>query len=138
MHRNSSPRIVSLRLLAVSTLLFRTGVGAQILGGGGNGLALDEWTIPRVLDAHPALGYAHAAIGKWHLGTDALGGDEHPNLVGFSHFAAIPDGVRVDGVSLLPLLCNFESRDLLARPLSAEEDAAHRALGAAMDTLLAP
>ena len=48
-------------------------------------LPLEEWTIPEVLDLDRA-GYAHAAIGKWHLGaTDH--GPMTPNLQGFSHFA---------------------------------------------------
>ncbi len=49
------------------------------------GLTLDERLIPAVLDAAGS-GYAHAAFGKWHLGTDANGGLSHPTLAGFSSF----------------------------------------------------
>jgi arylsulfatase A-like enzyme len=31
--------------------------------------------------------YAHAAIGKWHLGNNTVGGADAPNLAGYSHFS---------------------------------------------------
>jgi arylsulfatase A-like enzyme len=41
-----------------------------------------------VLDLNPRLDFAHANIGKWHLGTNVdLGGTMAPNRMGWSHFA---------------------------------------------------
>jgi arylsulfatase B len=65
----------------------RTGVGHAIPPMQ-PGLDLDEPTLPRWLAAHPELGVATAAIGKWHLGaTEATGGDRSPNEFGWTHFA---------------------------------------------------
>lgn len=55
------------------------------VGGISPGLSTDEVLIPAALDALEA-GYAHAAIGKWHLRGDE-DGDDHPNTMGFSHYA---------------------------------------------------
>ncbi len=63
---------------------FRNGVGT-VPGR----LDLRETIIPKVLSAHPALGVAHAAIGKWHLG----GGDSAPNDHGFGYHAGPIDNV---------------------------------------------
>lgn len=63
---------------------FRTGVGAVVSYGGGRELQLAEFTLPEALAAG---GYAHALIGKWHLGDARNGGDRGPNLAGWSHFA---------------------------------------------------
>ena len=49
-------------------------------------LSLDEITIPEVLDAGHS-GYAHAAIGKWHLCRQNQ--DSHPNDSGWSHFSGL-------------------------------------------------
>jgi arylsulfatase A-like enzyme len=49
-------------------------------------LALDERTLAEVLDAGIAGGVTSAAIGKWHLGSEAIGGASHPNLQGFDWF----------------------------------------------------
>jgi len=57
---------------------FRTGVGFAFTE-----LPLSETVIPEALDANPWNVYAHAAIGKWHLG----GGAPGPNNHGYSHFA---------------------------------------------------
>lgn len=68
---------------------FRTGVGT-VGNGAAAELPYDELIIPEVLDAHPELGVAHAAIGKWHLsplrGNDA---NTAPNRHGFDHFSGI-------------------------------------------------
>jgi len=73
---------------------FRTGVG-YLAQNGDPALSLDELTIPEALDANPQLGYAHAAIGKWHLGSRATGGRQNPTLTGFSHFSgSIGGGVN--------------------------------------------
>jgi len=63
---------------------FRTGVGAV-----GDNLPLAEFTIPQALDS---VGYATACIGKWHLGGNSNGGDDHPNLAGFDHYEGSTGG----------------------------------------------
>ncbi|HIA03247.1 MAG TPA: sulfatase [Myxococcales bacterium] len=70
---------------------YRTDVGNTIQPGH-PGLSLEEWSIPKVLDANPALGYSHACIGKWHLGP-AMDKD-HPNKLGFDYFS----GLLIGGV----------------------------------------
>ena len=69
---------------------FRTGVG-EPLGRGGPGPSLDEYTLPQALDA-VGTGYTHAVFGKWHLSDDDNGGNDHPNLAGFDHFAGAMAG----------------------------------------------
>ena len=61
----------------------RNGVGEALARGGRAGMRHKLTTLPELLDGV----YDHAAIGKWHLGTRGTGGDDHPNLAGFSHFA---------------------------------------------------
>ena len=64
-------------------------------GGGGQaedgpsspGLRLEEFTLPKAFAAHPELGYATAAIGKWHLADGRNGWEKHPNLTGFDYFS---------------------------------------------------
>lgn len=51
------------------------------------GLRADEYTLPKAFAARPELGYATAAIGKWHLADKDNGWEKHPNLVGFDHFS---------------------------------------------------
>lgn len=79
---------------------FRTGVGAVIPAhAGGPGLPLAEVTLPELLDLGTGGAYAHAALGKWHLGTSQVGGDLAPNLAGYAHFAGSLEGQieRYDG-----------------------------------------
>ncbi|HEX6885602.1 MAG TPA: sulfatase-like hydrolase/transferase [Planctomycetota bacterium] len=72
---------------------FRTGIGAVIPAhAGGPGLPLDEVTLPELLDLGTGGAYAHAAIGKWHLGTSQVGGDLAPNQAGYAHFAGSLEG----------------------------------------------
>ena len=52
----------------------------------------DEYTLPMAFDANERLGYAKAAIGKWHLAGPSNGWLDHPNLVGFDHFAGLMGG----------------------------------------------
>lgn len=72
----------------------RHGVG-EAVGDGSAGLSLDERLLPAALDA-AASGVAHAAFGKWHLAASDNGGDEHPNLAGFSHFSGAMGGEVLD------------------------------------------
>ncbi len=66
---------------------FRTGIGQPIADWNTEpALALEEWTIPEVLAAQSAQPVATSAIGKWHLGSEAVGGVDHPNLQGFDWF----------------------------------------------------
>jgi len=69
----------------------RTGVGAPA-GGNQPGIEPDEITLPMMLDAHPALGYTHANIGKWHLSANNNSGDDTPNRMGWGHFSGIISG----------------------------------------------
>lgn len=73
---------------------FRTGVGAVVSEFTINGLPLTNpaiQPIPRVLNAHPELGYKHAAIGKWHLSNTASSRPNRkayaPNDAGWSYFS---------------------------------------------------
>ncbi len=68
---------------------FRTGVGRTAPPG----VEADELTLPRALDAHSDLGYQHASLGKWHLGTSrGAGNNSHPNEMGWGHFSGILTG----------------------------------------------
>lgn len=72
---------------------FRTHVGAVINAfGNAPAMALDEVTLPEMLDLGTGGLYAHAAIGKWHLGSAQVGGDLAPNLAGYAHFAGSMEG----------------------------------------------
>ena len=51
------------------------------------GLRPEEYGLPKAFAARPELGYATAAIGKWHLADSMNGWERHPNLVGFDHFS---------------------------------------------------
>ena len=70
---------------------FRTGVGAATLPLGGV-MRYEETTIAELLDREGS-GYAHAMIGKWHIGDERNGGLLGPNLAGWSHFAGFMTGV---------------------------------------------
>lgn len=65
----------------------RTGIGAVVNWTGPSpSLSFAETTLPELLDARQS-GYAHAAIGKWHLTNQAAGGVLAPNLSGWSHYS---------------------------------------------------
>ena len=66
---------------------FRTGVGQPARAV----LPATERTLPEALDSSNS-GYAHAWIGKWHLG----GGAGGPNDAGWSHYAGPLDGAVTD------------------------------------------
>ncbi|MCY3001673.1 MAG: sulfatase-like hydrolase/transferase [Planctomycetota bacterium] len=68
-------------------LSFRTGLGQPIDEWLPEfALQLDERTLPEVLKAGSATPIATSAIGKWHLGSVAVGDVDHPNLQGFDWF----------------------------------------------------
>ena len=52
----------------------------------------EEFSLPMALKANADLGYATAAIGKWHLADVPNGWIDHPNLVGFDHFSGLIEG----------------------------------------------
>ena len=52
----------------------------------------EEFSLPMAFKANPDLGYATAAIGKWHLADVPNGWIDHPNLVGFDHFSGLITG----------------------------------------------
>ena len=52
----------------------------------------EEFSLPMAFEANPDLGYATAAIGKWHLADVPNGWIDHPNLVGFDHFSGLITG----------------------------------------------
>jgi len=60
----------------------RTGVRWASFEGNGQALPTDETTIPELLNRR---GYAHAAIGKWHLSDSTSGGTDGPRAAGYSH-----------------------------------------------------
>jgi arylsulfatase A-like enzyme len=62
----------------------RTGVGAVVSYGLGAPLSLEEYTLPELLKQK---GFGTSLIGKWHLGDARNGGDNGPNLAGWSHYA---------------------------------------------------
>ena len=66
---------------------FRTSVSDLVLERSIHRLPIDEVTIPQVLAGLPDLHAASAAFGKWHLANCLNGGEQHPNLAGFSYFA---------------------------------------------------
>uniref|UniRef100_UPI00358E72CB arylsulfatase G isoform X2 n=1 Tax=Myxine glutinosa TaxID=7769 RepID=UPI00358E72CB len=70
--------------LLTGRLGVRTGVTHNFSPLSVAGLALNETTIAEVLSP---LGYATAAIGKWHLGHN---GPFHPNHRGFNYFFGLP------------------------------------------------
>lgn len=72
---------------------FRTSIGTVINPfSNGPALPLSEVTLPEMLDLGTGGLYAHAAIGKWHLGSAQTGADFAPNLAGYSHFAGSLEG----------------------------------------------
>lgn len=70
------------------------GMGMGSMGASGRrggvirwGITLDEFTLTQAFNTRPDLGYDKAAFGKWHLADTRNGWNEHPNLIGFDHFA---------------------------------------------------
>ncbi|MEE2756542.1 MAG: sulfatase-like hydrolase/transferase [Myxococcota bacterium] len=71
---------------------FRTGVVAPVQGGDSPGIRLEEFTIPKALDALAPVAYRHANIGKWHLAYRLNGGADNPNQMGYQHFEGLLRG----------------------------------------------
>ena len=66
---------------------FRTGIGKPIDEWLPEfALQLDERTLPEVLTDGSPTPIATSAVGKWHLGSVAVGDVDHPNLQGFQWF----------------------------------------------------
>lgn len=73
---------------------------ARGTGGGGRregapldwGLPITEFTLPMAFKVNKDLGYATAAIGKWHLSDNRNGWQDHPNIIGFDHFSGLIRG----------------------------------------------
>ena len=67
------------------------GGGMGGMGPGGDtityGPQVSEYMLPMAFRDSPDLGYATAAIGKWHMADKRNGWWTHPNDVGFDHFA---------------------------------------------------
>jgi arylsulfatase B len=55
-------------------------------------LSIEEFTLPRAIKQGSAQMYSTAAFGKWHLAGVANGWVDHPNAVGFDHFAGLMGG----------------------------------------------
>ena len=56
------------------------------------GIQLNELTLPMLFKARHELGYATAAIGKWHIADTRNGWEKHPQIVGFDHFSGLIRG----------------------------------------------
>ncbi|MEM7129357.1 MAG: cytochrome c peroxidase [Chloroflexota bacterium] len=98
---------------------FRTGVGTLPGDATNPGLLSSEFTLPNALDANPALGFAHANIGKWHLST-GQGRNAAPINFGYNHYAgSISGGIGdyfnwtkvVDGVQLDNSITNYATTE---------------------------
>lgn len=110
---------------------FRTGLGS-IIGAGGYSLPGAEFTVPEVLDLVPSLGYAHAAIGKWHLGK--FGDVTAPNAAGFSHYRGaitnVPSGDRPESYRRYTEVTNGVAADVTGYATTREVDHALEWIGA--------
>jgi arylsulfatase A-like enzyme len=74
--------------LLTGRMPFRHGIGKPIdHWRPEHALALDERTLPEILKDGSATPVATSAIGKWHLGSESIGGEAHPNLQGFDWFS---------------------------------------------------
>lgn len=56
------------------------------------GLPITEFALPAAFRVNQDLGYATAAIGKWHVADTRNGWQDHPNIVGFDHFSGLIRG----------------------------------------------
>ena len=112
---NDLPRTPNLDEFARTGVLFRnawsqptcsptratlhTGLGGYSTGIGtviptqqyGHDLDLNLTTLPKMLDIGTSNGYAHAAIGKWHVSNHSSG-NHAPNIAGYEHFSGTMGG----------------------------------------------
>lgn len=66
--------------------------GMGVPGAPPSYLLPEEFSLPMAFKVNADLGYATAAIGKWHLADAPNGWVDHPNLVGFDHFSGLIEG----------------------------------------------
>jgi arylsulfatase A-like enzyme len=59
-------------------------------------LSIDAYGLPTALQADASLGYETAAFGKWHLASEENGFLEHPQVIGFDHYAGNFNGGWVE------------------------------------------
>jgi arylsulfatase B len=59
-------------------------------------LSVDAYGLPTALQADASLGYETAAFGKWHLASEENGFLEHPQVIGFDHYAGNFNGGGVE------------------------------------------
>ena len=71
---------------------FRTGIGNTVSNTGTPGLPYAEFVLPEAISAGSPFTHTHANVGKWHLGTSALGGRFHPTDTGYDHFSGLLSG----------------------------------------------
>ena len=71
---------------------FRTGIG-EVVWLNNQALLPSEVTLPEMLDLGTGGLYAHAAVGKWHLGNDSVGGLLSPNQAGYGAFMGTIFGI---------------------------------------------
>lgn len=75
---------------------FRTGIGNGVTS---HEFALqpEEFLLPEMLDAGQPGIWSHGAFGKWHLGSDTVGGALAPNVAGWGHFAGTLENISAPG-----------------------------------------
>ena len=88
-----------------------------------HGLLSDEYTLPMAFNANPDLGYATAAIGKWHLADTSNGWIEHPNRVGFDHFSGLMMGAPAHFFSWNKIINGEVSGEIGYAPVDKTDDA---------------
>ncbi|MEM7305260.1 MAG: sulfatase-like hydrolase/transferase [Planctomycetota bacterium] len=66
---------------------FRTGVGHLVSPS--YGLPLDEVTLPEMIELGTGGQYLNSYVGKWHLGSEEVGGFLAPNMAGWQHFGGL-------------------------------------------------
>lgn len=100
----------------------RTGVGAP-LSTGTQGPSLDEYSLPSALKDLDR-GYTTAAFGKWHLADATNGGPDHPNLMGFDHYAGNLKGYLSDFESWTKIVDGEETTSTTYATTELVDDAA--------------
>jgi arylsulfatase A-like enzyme len=107
----SNPTCASARAtLQTGRYGFRTGVRPVLTPERGEGLPAEEWTLPEALDRATAGSYAHAAIGKWHLGGPPDAGASAPNLAGYTHFSGTLGAAPLPSYTVWSHTTNGETR----------------------------